>query len=59
MNLVVVAQLAATLLEMLHPVETRILNPRRKALLHPTAFNIGRKRARFIHAADIFLRSSR
>jgi hypothetical protein len=40
MNLIAVMELSVTLLKMLYPVETCILNLWRKALLHSNVFNI-------------------
>jgi hypothetical protein len=55
MDFVVVAKLSTTLLKMLDPVETRVLNLRRKTLLHLTAVNIGYKDSGGAHATDVLL----
>jgi hypothetical protein len=53
MDLVVVVELFITLLKMLDPVETCILNLRRNALLHSTARYIINECTRSVDATDI------
>jgi hypothetical protein len=55
MDLVVVMELFTTLLKMLDPVETCILNLRRNALLHSTARYIINERTGSVDATDILL----
>jgi len=55
MDLVIVMELFTTLLKMLDPVETCILNLRRNALLHSTAHYIINERTRGVDAIDILL----
>jgi len=59
MDLVVVMKLIATLLKVLDPVETGILDLQRKALLHLTALHFIYKHAESIHAIDILLKRGR
>ena len=58
MNLVVLAELSAALLEMLNLVETRILNLRRKTLLYSTACNVNYKHAGRVQATNVLLQRS-
>ena len=55
MDLAVVVLLRTTLLKMLNPVETCILNLWSQTLLYMTAFNVNHKHARATHTADILL----
>jgi hypothetical protein len=58
MLLVIVAKLRAALLEMLNPVETCILNLRRKTVLNLTTLDIGYKRTGCVQATDVLLQRS-
>ena len=48
MYLIVIAKLRAALLEMPNPIETCVLNLRRKTLLYSTARDVGYKHTRSI-----------
>ena len=53
MDLAVIVKLSVTLLEMLNPVETCILNFRRKNALNSTAFDIAYKYTGSAQATDV------
>jgi hypothetical protein len=55
MHLVVVAKLSAALVKMLDPVETCILNLRRKTELNSTTLNVGYKHTGSVQATDVLL----
>ena len=57
-HLVVVVKLSATLLKMLDPVETCILNLRRKTALNSTTLDVSYKYTRSIQATDVLLQGS-
>jgi hypothetical protein len=54
--LVVVTKLSTTLLKMLDPVETCILNLKRKVLFYPTAFDIVHERTWLAHTTYVLLK---
>ena len=58
MHLVVVMKLSTALLKMLDPVETCILNLRRKTMLNSTAFDVAYKQTGNVQATDVLLQRS-
>jgi hypothetical protein len=58
MDLVVIVKLSVTLLEMLNPVKTCILNFRRKNTLNSTALAIAYKHTGSVQATDVLLQRS-
>ena len=56
--LIVVTKLYTALLEMLNPIETSILNPRRKTTLNLTALSISYKHTRSVQVTDVLLQRS-
>jgi len=56
---VVVVKLSTTLLKMFNPVETSILNFRRKMFLHSIAVHVGYKHARSIQPTNVLLKRYR
>jgi hypothetical protein len=56
MDLVVVAKLSTAFLKMLNPVQTRILNLRRNALLHSTTLHLSYKHTRTAWFTDVLLK---
>jgi hypothetical protein len=58
MYLVIVAKLSAALVKMLNPVETCILNLRRKTAFNSTALDVAYKHTGSVHATDVLLQRS-
>lgn len=58
MHLLIVVKLSTALLKMLDPVETCVLNLRRKTALNSTAIDIGYKHTRSVQATDVLLQRS-
>lgn len=58
-HLVFIAKLRTALLKMRDPVETCVLNLRRKTLLNSTTLNVGYKFTGSIYTADISLKRGR
>ena len=58
-DLIVVVELFTTLLKMLDPVETCVLDPRRKPFMHSTALHISHENTWSAQVTDILLKRGR
>ena len=59
MHLIVILKPSTALLDVIDPVETSILNLRRKALHHSTALYLSSKVPRRVHATDVLFEGCR